>query len=89
MRSFTMYATVLPLANTHVYCSPKINTTSTFGQTALIVAEEVIKLLAAGGLPITGKKTMCGDYIFSGHTIIFMMAYLLIRECKNKPRQAN
>jgi shingomyelin synthase len=76
-----MYATVLPLANDHVYCSPKINTTSTFGQTVLIITEEVIKLIAAGGLPITGKKTMCGDYIFSGHTIIVMMAYLLMREC--------
>jgi shingomyelin synthase len=76
-----MYATVLPLANNHVYCSPKINTTSTFGQTVLIVTEEVIKLIGAGGLGFTGKKTMCGDYIYSGHTIILMLSYLLINEC--------
>jgi len=81
MRSITMYATVLPLANTHVYCSPKINTTLSFGQTALSVTKEVVKLILAGGLPITGKKTMCGDYIYSGHTIVFMLTYLLIREC--------
>lgn len=48
MRSVTMYATVLPLANDHVYCSPKINTTSTFGQTVLIITQEVLKLIAAG-----------------------------------------
>jgi len=80
MRSVTMYVTVLPLANDHVYCSPKINTTASFGQTVLIVTTEVIKLITAGGLPITGKKTMCGDYIFSGHTIIYLMAYCLIVE---------
>lgn len=44
--------------------------------------KEVLKLFAAGGLGFMGKKTLCGDYIFSGHTIIFMMTYLLIRECK-------
>lgn len=81
MRSVTMYATVLPLANDHVYCSPKLNTTS-FGEMMLTATTEVIKLIAAGGLGFMGKKTMCGDYIFSGHTIIFMMTYLLIRECK-------
>jgi len=43
---------------------------------------EVLKLMAAGGLGFMGKKTLCGDYIFSGHTIIFMMTYLLIRECE-------
>ncbi|OXA50461.1 phosphatidylcholine:ceramide cholinephosphotransferase 1 isoform X1 [Folsomia candida] len=87
MRSVTMYATVLPLANDHVYCSPKINTTSTFGQTVLIITQEVLKLIAAGGLPITGKKTLCGDYIFSGHTIILMMGYLLVNEYMPKTKR--
>jgi len=70
----------LPLANDHVYCSSKINQTLTFGQTVLTITEEVIKLIIAGGLPITGRKTLCGDYIFSGHTIILMITYLMIRE---------
>ncbi|ODN03753.1 Phosphatidylcholine:ceramide cholinephosphotransferase 2 [Orchesella cincta] len=79
MRSVTMYATVLPLANDHVYCSPKLNSTS-FGETMWAATREVLGLMAAGGLGFMGKKTLCGDYIFSGHTIIFMMTYLLIRE---------
>jgi shingomyelin synthase len=84
MRSVTMYVTVLPLANTHVYCSPKINQSLSFGQTTLAVTKEVVKLVLAGGLPITGRKTMCGDYIYSGHTIVFMLTYLLIRECMSQ-----
>ncbi|CAL8110207.1 unnamed protein product [Orchesella dallaii] len=79
MRSITMYATVLPLANDHVYCSPKLNSTS-LGETMWVATKEGLKLMAAGGLGFMGKKTLCGDYIFSGHTIIFMMTYLLIRE---------
>lgn len=59
-----------------------MNETLTYGQTIITIAEEVLRLLQSGGLPITGKKTLCGDYIYSGHTIILMMAYLLVRECK-------
>lgn len=76
-----MYVTVLPLANDHVYCSPKMSESLTNGQKVLTIAEEVLRLLQSGGLPITGKKTICGDYIYSGHTIILMMANLLVHEC--------
>lgn len=79
-RSVTMYVTVLPLANDHVYCSPKMSESLSVGQKILTIAEEVMKLLQSGGLPITGKKTICGDYIYSGHTIILMLANLLVRE---------
>lgn len=77
-----MFVTVLPLANDHVYCSPKMDKSLSYGQTILTIAEEVLRLLHSGGLPITGKKTMCGDYIFSGHTIILLMSNLLVSECK-------
>ena len=48
------------------------------------VTRRVITLLSGGGLSINGKHVYCGDYIFSGHTVIFVMAYLCIKQCQYK-----
>ena len=42
----------------------------------------VMKLIAGGGLSITGSHTMCGDYLYSGHTVMLTLTYLFIKECK-------
>lgn len=39
-------------------------------------------MLTGLGLKINGKHTLCGDYIYSGHTIVHVTCYLFIRECK-------
>jgi hypothetical protein len=34
------------------------------------------------GLSINGKHIYCGDYIFSGHTMVLTLGFLVIKECK-------
>lgn len=77
MRSITMYVTVLPVASKTYYCSPKLNHT-----TPLIVTERVLQLISGFGLSINGKHTYCGDSIYSGHTVVLVLSYLIIKECK-------
>ena len=50
--------------------------------TAILVVNRVVTILSGGGLSINGKHVYCGDYIFSGHTVIFVMAYLCIKQCQ-------
>jgi len=75
MRSITMYVTVLPMSSTTYYCSPKSNTT-TIG-TAL---SRAIHLFSGFGLSINGKQVYCGDFIYSGHTVMLVLGYLVISE---------
>lgn len=77
MRSITMYVTVLPVASKTYYCSPKANST-----TPILVTKRVFQLLSGLGLSINGKHTYCGDYIYSGHTVIHVLSYLIFKECK-------
>ncbi|KAJ6646321.1 Phosphatidylcholine:ceramide cholinephosphotransferase 1 [Pseudolycoriella hygida] len=87
LRSVTMYVTVLPLANNHDICSPKMNDSLTAGQKFISIMGEVVQLLGSAGMRITGKRKMCGDYIFSGHTIILMMGNLVV--CEYIPKRCH
>lgn len=75
MRSITMFVTQVPVASLTYYCSPKANSTS-----PLLVLKRAVQLLSGFGLSINGKHTYCGDYIYSGHTALFTLTYLVIRE---------
>ncbi|XP_033229824.1 phosphatidylcholine:ceramide cholinephosphotransferase 2-like isoform X2 [Belonocnema kinseyi] len=79
MRSITMYVTVLPVASKTYFCSPKANNTS-----PLLVTKRVFQLISGFGLSINGKHTYCGDYIYSGHTVIHVLSYLIINEYSPK-----
>lgn len=77
LRSMTMYVTVLPVSSTTYYCSPKSNSTS-----LVIIAKHAFQLMSGFGLSINGKHTYCGDFIYSGHTVMLVLGYLVISECK-------
>lgn len=76
MRSITMYVTVLPVASKDYYCSPKANRSD-----VLVITQRVFRLISGFGLSINGKHTYCGDYIYSGHTVMLVLSYLTIKEC--------
>lgn len=71
-----MYVTVLPVASKTYFCSPKANNTS-----PLLITKRVLQLISGFGLSINGKHTYCGDYIYSGHTVVLVLSYLIIKEC--------
>lgn len=80
MRSMTIYVTVLPVPSVNYFCSPKIEGGNT--TVALVITKRVLQLISGFGLSINGKHTYCGDYIYSGHTVMLVMGYLIIVECK-------
>lgn len=76
-RAITMFVTVLPLANRTYPCAPESNHTS-----VVQVIKRVIKMSAGFGLSINGDQIYCGDFIYSGHTVILVLSYLVISECE-------
>ena len=76
-RALTMCVTVLPKADPHAICLPKIPPNET---SALVYFERVRTIISGGGLMISGKHVLCGDYIFSGHTMTFAVGYLAIKQ---------
>ncbi|XP_060942838.1 phosphatidylcholine:ceramide cholinephosphotransferase 1 [Limanda limanda] len=77
-RCITMYITTLPVPGMHFKCSPKL-----LGNWELQM-RRVMKLIAGGGLSITGSHSMCGDYLYSGHTVMLTLTYLFIKEYSPK-----
>lgn len=75
-RAITMYVTVLPLSSDTYVCSPKSNSTS-----PSLIANRVLHLMSGFGLSVNGKHTFCGDFIYSGHTVVLVFSYLMISEC--------
>merc|ERR1719411_990338 len=77
-RAITMALTVLPVADKKYredICQPQSNQTSAF-----VMGQRVLKLISGMGLAINGKHVYCGDYIYSGHTMSLVMAFLIIKE---------
>jgi len=75
-RALTMIVTVLPAANPDYLCDPQLNHTISAGE----VAHRVVKIISGFGLSINGQHVYCGDWIFSGHTMILILAYLIVQE---------
>ena len=78
-RSITIFVTVLPKSDAGYQCTEKAGRENI---TALLIVNRVVTILSGGGLSINGKHVYCGDYIFSGHTVIFVMSYLCIKQCR-------
>ncbi|XP_035506771.1 phosphatidylcholine:ceramide cholinephosphotransferase 2 [Scophthalmus maximus] len=73
-RCITMYITTLPVPGKHMVCAPKLYNDST-GK-----IWRILRLISGGGLSITGSHLMCGDFLYSGHTVMLTLAYLFIKE---------
>jgi len=75
-RALTMIVTALPSADKHYKCDPQLNHTITAAE----VVRRVVKVMSGFGLTINGQQVYCGDFIFSGHTMILILCYLIISE---------
>jgi len=75
-RAVTMIVTVLPAANREYKCAPQLNHTIT----TMEVLRRVVKIISGFGLSINGHHVYCGDFIFSGHTMMLVLSYLLFSE---------
>jgi len=78
-RAITMSVTVLPKPDVNWNC-PKHweehNTTLTAGD----VWNKLSKIALGGGISLGEEQSFCGDYIFSGHTMCLILAYLVVKE---------
>ncbi|KAI1292156.1 Phosphatidylcholine:ceramide cholinephosphotransferase 2 [Halotydeus destructor] len=86
-RAICMISTVLPLANRNYYCSPQLFNSSdetsekiSTGEYTVIIFSRVFHMLLGFGLSINGRHNYCGDYLYSGHTVILTLAYLTLTE---------
>ncbi|KAG9344128.1 hypothetical protein JZ751_012610 [Albula glossodonta] len=73
-RCITMYITTLPVPGMHMTCAPKL-----YGD-AQAKVHRILQLISGGGLSITGSHLMCGDFLYSGHTVMLTLTYLFIKE---------
>ncbi|KAK7129462.1 hypothetical protein R3I94_017617 [Phoxinus phoxinus] len=73
-RMVTMYITTLPVPSMHMECAPKLHGDS-HGK-----IKRVLQLVSGGGLSITGSHLMCGDFLYSGHTVMLTLTFLFIQE---------
>ncbi|XP_013186789.1 phosphatidylcholine:ceramide cholinephosphotransferase 2 isoform X2 [Amyelois transitella] len=78
-RSITMFVTVLPVSSKTYFCSPKEENV-----TSLVIIKRMFYLISGFGLSINGKHTYCGDFIYSGHTMILVLSYLVVAEYSPK-----
>jgi len=79
-RAATFSVTALPIADTNFKCYNKYNGSIPFEEVLL----RVVRIAGGGGFNFGEEKadtrSYCGDYIFSGHTVIFITTHLAIKE---------
>lgn len=82
-RAICMASTQLPIANDRYYCSPQLYNSSDPNQSNISTSEfigiifgRVFHLLLGFGLSINGRHNYCGDYLYSGHTVILTLGKL-------------
>ncbi|XP_023189195.1 phosphatidylcholine:ceramide cholinephosphotransferase 2 [Xiphophorus maculatus] len=77
-RCVTMYVTTLPVPGMHMNCAPKLQ-----GDTQAKI-QRVLQLISGAGLSITNSHLLCGDFLYSGHTVMLTLTYLFIKEYSPK-----
>ena len=74
IRSFCVWATVLPRSLSSMECAPKSRDSSE-------VLHRVFIMYITSGLSIFGGH-MCGNYFFSGHTCLMTIVHCAFYQCK-------
>ena len=79
LRALSMAVTQVPIANQQYYCSPQLNNTETIQWNRMIeiIISRVSHMSLGMGLSVNGRHSFCGDYIFSGHTVMMVTSMLL------------
>jgi len=74
-RAITMSITVLPKPD-QLWTCPKQNSSLTIQD----IWTKLTRVAGDGGISLGDKQQFCGDYIFSGHTMVLIIAYLIVKE---------
>jgi len=74
-RAITMQLTVLPKPDPKWKCPKHVGT---LDGTAILA--KVVHVAVGGGVSLGEQQNLCGDYIFSGHTMILAVSYLTVRD---------
>ena len=75
-RCFTTLVTSLPVPGLHIVCQPKFDL-SGGGSAPFMVLKQTLVTLSGGGMQMANDpKLGCGDYLFSGHTIVILGSLL-------------
>uniref|UniRef100_A0A671RU48 Sphingomyelin synthase-related protein 1 n=1 Tax=Sinocyclocheilus anshuiensis TaxID=1608454 RepID=A0A671RU48_9TELE len=76
LRCITMFVTSLSVPGQHLQCTGKIYG----GMWAKL--QRAVAIWSGFGMTLTGVQT-CGDYMFSGHTVVLTMLNFFVTECKD------
>ncbi|XKL61211.1 hypothetical protein PGB90_008268 [Kerria lacca] len=81
LRCITMLITSLSVPGSHLKCSPRISTHTSeyFFSDILSKIKQAYIIWTNAGLSIRGVRT-CGDYMFSGHSVVLTMLNFFITE---------
>lgn len=75
-RCVTLMVTQVPVADPNYPCAPHLGLNHTFWD----IIWRGLRVAGSLGLNINGKIILCGDYIYSGHTVVLVMTCLFIIE---------
>ncbi|KTF86644.1 hypothetical protein cypCar_00048395, partial [Cyprinus carpio] len=75
LRCITMFVTSLSVPGQHLQCTGKI-----YGD-MWAKLQRAVAIWSGFGMTLTGVQT-CGDYMFSGHTVVLTMLNFFVTECK-------
>ncbi|UXI18116.1 ubiquitin-conjugating enzyme E2 [Sarcoptes scabiei] len=75
-RSICYLSTVLPSSATF-NCEPKFETNITMGEFIIKILERTFKFILTFGFATQKKVSLCGDQIYSGHTLMIVIGKVI------------
>ncbi|XP_019726238.1 sphingomyelin synthase-related protein 1-like isoform X1 [Hippocampus comes] len=78
LRCCTMFVTSLSVPGHHLKCASKVRSFHTYGN-LLEKIQRALTIWVGFGMTLTGVQT-CGDYMFSGHTVVITLLNFFVTE---------